>query len=712
MRNWAFLHRQPLSMHLNKRYKIFIQFLIASPVLLQFGFSQVNPAGENIQEGDVLEQMAEENNSEDFNYDTYLESLELLKKEPLNLNYAGLTTLRNTRLFTEIQIRDLLQHIKYYGPLLNIYELQTIPSFTLYDINRILPYISAQPEQSVSLKNIFDEFEGGKYQLYFRTQTILQEQKGYSDDSTLNSPYMGDNYRIYTRFRYAFKNKMSYGFTAEKDPGEEFGGPNQPSGFDFWSAHYFRRSNSFLRSLAIGDYEVRIGQGLTMWNGFGLGKSIYSVAVRRGGPVLDPYTSVDENRFLRGVAATLGSDNLQVTLFSSHKKIDANISEIDSVNQDEPLEISSINYTGLHRTESEIADKDAINETIAGADITYYNPLFTFGVSGIYTQLSNSLNKDISPYEIYDFNSDRLINASAHYSALFRNILFFGETAISDNKKLGALNGLIIPLDSRVDITVLHRYYDKAFQTLYANAFSENSTPQNEQGVYTGIEIRPQRSIKFAGYIDMYKHPWLEYDADAPTHGTDFMGQFTFQPSKIFQTYFRYKNEVWAANADDELQGDMPHDIITDISKTNLRWHMEYKVQQTIVLRSRLEFTLYDESVTDPQKGFIVYQDFNYKPLNSRFAFYTRFAVFNTDSYDTRIYTYESELLYAYSITNFSGRGTRTYFLLQYSPTRWLDLWFKIAGTVYSDRDEIGSGNDVIDGNKKTEAKFQLRINW
>ncbi|MFN3940713.1 MAG: hypothetical protein ACK4IY_08995, partial [Chitinophagales bacterium] len=183
-------------MPLNKLHIFFIRIITAYTVLLQYGLSQVNPAGENIQEGDVLEQLAEESNSEDFNYDTYLESLELLKKEPLNLNYAGLTTLRNTRLFTEIQIRDLLQHIKYYGPLLNIYELQTIPSFTLNDIYRIQPYITVKPEQSISLKNILNDFSGGKYQLFLRTQTTLQQQKGYSGDSTLSSPYLGDNYRL------------------------------------------------------------------------------------------------------------------------------------------------------------------------------------------------------------------------------------------------------------------------------------------------------------------------------------------------------------------------------------------------------------------------------------------------------------------------------------------------------------------------------------
>nr|MBP9547746.1 hypothetical protein [Chitinophagales bacterium] len=235
-------------------------------------YAQINPAGDNIQTGDVLEQMVESEDLSEFDYDTFLEYLDFLKANPINLNNATLTELRNTRLLSEIQIRDLLQHKKYYGSLLNIYELQTISSFTLNDINRIKPYIIVQQNNSASIQNIFNELDGGKYQIYFRSSRIVQEQVGYSGDSTLSSPYLGDNYRIYTRFRYAYKNKLSYGITAEKDPGESFGDSYQPRGFDFYSAHFFRRTNGFIKSLALGDYEVRIGQGLTIFNGFGLGK--------------------------------------------------------------------------------------------------------------------------------------------------------------------------------------------------------------------------------------------------------------------------------------------------------------------------------------------------------------------------------------------------------------------------------------------------------
>lgn len=681
-------------------------------VMLYSAIAQINPAGDNIQTGDVLEQIVESEDASDFDYDTFLEYLDFLKRNPINLNTASLTDLRTTRLFTEAQVRDLLQHIKYYGPLLNIYELQTISTFSMQDIYRILPYITIEKGNTAKIENLLSEFSGGKYQVYFRTSTIVQQQRGYSGDSTLSSPYLGDNYRMYTRFRYAYKNKLSYGITAEKDPGESFGDTYQPNGYDFYSAHFFMRSNGFLKALALGDYEVRIGQGLTILNGFGLGKSVYSLAVRRSGPVLDPYTSVDENRFLRGAAATIGSDNLQLTLFGSYKKIDANVSAVDSANFEEPAEISSINYTGLHRTLNELSDKDAIDETIAGADLTYYNPLFTFGVSGNYSKFSVPLQKDISPYEIFDFNSDALLNVAAHYSVLLRNNLFFGETAMSDNKKIATINGLIISVDPKVDLSLVYRYYDRAYQSIYANAFAENSTPQNEQGMYAGFEIRPKRAFKLSGYLDMYKNPWLEFDADAPAVGSDILGQITYQPNKILQMYLRFKTEVTSLNADSEFQGDVPHDIMTDVVKQNIRWHIDYKVHQSLTLRSRFEYVRYDQSFNVPENGFIIYQDVNYKPLGSAFAFYTRLAVFNTASYDTRLYTYESDLLYAYSITNFSDKGTRTYAMVQYSPLRWIDFWFKIANTHYTNRTEIGSGNDLITGSNKTELRFQVRITW
>ncbi|MBC8173487.1 MAG: hypothetical protein H7X71_06220, partial [Chitinophagales bacterium] len=380
---------------------------------------------------------------------------------------------------------------------------------------------------------------------------------------------------------------------------------------------------------------------------------------------------------------------------------------------EEVTEVSSFQSSGLHRTETELADKDAIHETIGGIDISYFREQLTIGIAAVYFGYDTELNKDISPYEMYDFEGDQLLNASLHYSYLFRNILFFGETAMSDNKKVGTLNGIIMPIDKTVDLTVSYRYYDPAYQTLYALAFSENSLPQNEEAIYMGLEIKPVRTWKISGYIDLYKNPWLEFDADAPAYGTDLLGEVNFKPNKIFETYLRFKNEVSDNNLSSVYTEDEEHDIIGNREKGYIRWHMIYKINSAIILKSRVEHSYYEEQTGIPEKGYLVYQDVHYDPLNFPLSFSTRITFFNTDSYNTRIYTYENDVLYAYSIVALSGRGMRSYLTLAYSPFKWMDMWFRIGQTWYDDNDEvIGSGLDAITGNTKSDAKLQIRLKW
>ena len=691
-------------------FSIIFLFLVLS------AYGQNNGYEGRLMEGDILENAVEKANSDDFNYDTYQQNLDYLKENPVNLNKAGAIELRRTTLFTEVQIRDLLQHIKYYGELLNLYELQTIPSFTLDDIERIKPYVALSDKITYGKVPFAKQLYTGNYQYFLRLQKILEDQAGYNNDPSVSNPYLGSNLRIYTRFGYNYQNRLRYGFTAEKDPGEEFFGTYEPYGFDFYSAHFFMQGKGFVKSLALGDYELKIGQGLTMWSGFGFGKSVYPLAIRRTGPVLDDYTSVNENTFLRGAAATMGKRNLYVTVFGSHKKLDANVAVVDTVDES-VLEVSSITESGLHRNESELEDKDAISETIAGADVSYYRGQFSLGISSIYFHLSSDLTLRQDPYNYFYFSGHQLLSSSLHYNYLWRNVLFFGETAMSDNAKVATVNGLIIPLDRKMDIAILNRYFDKAYQTLpsYAGSFSDNAVPQNETGTYLGLEVRPASAWKVSGYLDVYRHPWLEFQTDGPSTGTDVLGQVIYQPSKAFQTYIRYKHELTDHNYTGPIDQDPESNMqfITGVDKTNIRWHLSYDMSKDLSLRSRIEISLYDDNISEPERGYIAFQDVNYHPFGKKWGINTRFCLFNTDSYNTRIYTYESDVLYAYSIIALYGRGTRYYASFSYSPTRWLDIWLRFSQTWYDEMvTESSSIASSVPGNTKSEGKVQVRIKW
>ena len=87
-------------------------------------------------------------------------------------------------------------------------------------------------------------------------------------------------------------------------------------------------------------------------------------------------------------------------------------------------------------------------------------------------------------------------------------------------------------------------------------------------------------------------------------------------------------------------------------------------------------------------------------------------SCFHTDDYDSRVYAYEKGLLYTFYVPSFSGHGFRYSVHLRYDMKDWLMLIAKIGQTIYTDRDEISSGNDLIKGNKKTDLQLQVRLKF
>ena len=106
-------------------------------------------------------------------------------------------------------------------------------------------------------------------------------------------------------------------------------------------------------------------------------------------------------------------------------------------------------------------------------------------------------------------------------------------------------------------------------------------------------------------------------------------------------------------------------------------------------------------------------QDANWRPAKLPLQLGFRYQFFDARAYGNRLYAYERDILYAFSIPMFYGVGSRYYFNAKYDIAEFCSLWFKIARTHYTDgRKEISSGNEAIAGNKKTDVRFLLRLKW
>ena len=123
--------------------------------------------------------------------------------------------------------------------------------------------------------------------------------------------------------------------------------------------------------------------------------------------------------------------------------------------------------------------------------------------------------------------------------------------------------------------------------------------------------------------------------------------------------------------------------------------------------KSRMEWSRYNES-----DGYLLLQDVRYKPLESKWSLTLRYALFETDTYDSRIYAYEPDVLYAFSVPAHYGSGQRYLLVLKYRFHRKLSAWLRLSETAYFDRNFVKSGWEEVAGNKVTEVKMLLRYKF
>ena len=658
-----------------------------------------------------IEFIAEQLETEEIDLTNVVQQLNYYFDHPLNLNGATADELEELNLLSDVQISDLLLHIKLFGKLITIYELQSLEYWDLQTIQLVQPFVKVDDKLESLHISLKEAVKQGNYELYMRYQTSPEEKTGYQQvpDSVLqasNNYYYGNPDRYYSRFRYSYRTNLSIGVTGEKDAGEQFFRGAQKDGFDFYSAHAFFKGGKYLKALAVGDYQVQIGQGLNLWSGYAFGKTADVTNIKRSANPIRPYTSVDESRFMRGAAIDLGFGPFSLLAFASMKKVDASVLA-DSLYDDLEF-VSSINLSGLHRTNSEIQKKDALTEKMAGANFRYRNRNFQLGIAGVYQGYDKDFNKSIQPYNQFDFRGKEMVSLSGDYSYVIRNFNFFGEASRSSYSGNWAnVHGVLFSLDSRASFSLLYRNYQKGYQTFYNNGFSEGSNTQNENGIYAGFKLKLSPAWTINTYADLFTFPWMKYQVDAPTAGHELLIQPSYKPNKQLEIYARFRQQLRQKNSRDSDGTVTP---IDDVLQRNYRLNLSYAVSEFFTVKSRIEYVTINRPSNAPEDGLIITQDVLFKPKNLPFDLSLRYALFDTDSYDTRIYTYENNALYVFAVPAYYYQGSRGYMLIRYSFLKRFDLWVRYGTFIYNNRKTLGSGAEEIQGSKKSDVTVQLRI--
>jgi len=690
------------------------QFIILFFWLLGINsFAQNNELSSPIKEQEI-ENSTEKNDAE-TNDDFYWQRLEAFRKHPVDLNMAEETDLEDLQLLTGLQVQNFLSYRRIFGKFLSIYELQSIPGWDINTIKNVLSFVTVNNENFLQ-ETLKQRWKQGNNSLLVRVSQQIEKAHGYFKPTDSSSYYLGSPQKIFFRYKYEYKNLMQFGLLGDKDAGEQFFRGAQKYGFDFYSIHFFTKNIGIIKSLALGDFTVNLGQGLIQWQSLAFTKSADVLAIKRQSAVLRPYNSSGEFNFHRGAGITLYKKNWEITVFGSFRKISANL-VADTLKSDEY--VSSFESSGYHRTSAEIADRNILTQIAFGGNLVFVQKNYRVGINMMNYRFSKNIQKQDLPYNLFSLQGKTWNNESIDYGFVFQNIHFFGETAVDKNFHYAMVNGALISVAPVIDVSFIYRNISSAYQSLYANAFTENTAVNNEKGFYSGISIHPFAGWSVEAYVDIYKFPWLKYQVDAPGSGRDYFIQLEYKSNKNFNIYTRYKNESKNQNLSD--LNFMTHHVVF-IPKQDWRTEMQIRINKKLELRNRIELLWYDRDAADYEQGFTILTDFFYSPFLKSVSGNLRLQYFETDGYNSRIYVYENDVLYNYSIPAFYGKGFRYYINLNYNFKKLsrnkklerihIEAWLRWSQTIYANQNTLGSGLDEIQGNRKSEIKFQTIFGW
>ena len=266
----------------------------------------------------------------------------------------------------------------------------------------------------------------------------------------------------------------------------------------------------------------------------------------------------------------------------------------------------------------------------------------------------NKLKVGVTAIEnLYSDSTDAqsVVGVNARYN--WGRVDLWGEVAATQGKHWGwgGIVGMNFTPISDVNILALYRYYSPYFDNPYAYAFSEKSRLNDENGFYLGVDVRTLAKWRLAAYVDAFRE------------GYDAMAQADFIPN---QTY----DMNWRVRARRQVGKDT----------YALRYRLVYRLPDWI-FRTQADANLVRNDTWN--YGVSILQDVEFHLDKLPLVLQLRLQAFDARLWNNRIYIYENDVLYAYSIPFVYGLGGRFWLNVRYKISDYLSIYLRFSETVY-----------------------------
>ena len=590
----------------------------------------------------------------EVDYEQLQTDLYALHESPIDLNNTSDEELTQLYFLSPQQIDAILAYA-YRHPFESLYELRLIPELADYEIRDLLPFVyinrAALNSEAINTDALYAKEIFAKAHHELLTRIDARNIEAYEGTDP-----------IYTQFRYRFdfRRRVTFGVQLRRPAG----------GFarDLQYGAYLQlnKITPHLHTLVAGNFQASFGQGLVLAPVFHAGKSMYVTSVGQQREGLRYYSSVD-GQGLHGAGATLRWEWNKTTR----------------------LDVSAL-YS-MRRA------NDSTWHHLLGANLTLRHKKLQVEL----TAIENLWSDSIHPYTNAKYNrhyfrgrNQAVIGASFRYNHGWFDM--FGEVATAQNYQItndqspitkshwgfGTIIGSRFYPTNGISLLALYRYYSPYFDNALGYAFSETSRLGDENGGYLGFDITRLRNWRFIGYGDIFYFSGYKYGLGDATRtlGYDAMAEIQYSWSK-HPSFQGGDGGRLSLRLRARQKGDATYSTRAQFDWVQGSWSLRTTAEANIIpsklstLNSQLTY------------GYTIFQDISYSlPLREGRGLGLRLRLqgFDAREWANRIYTYEHDVLYAYSIPAVYGLGGRAYLCLRWQIIPQLALYFRASETVYA----------------------------
>lgn len=595
----------------------------------------------------------------EVDYEQLQADLYALHESPINLNSTCDEELSQLYFLSPRQIDDILAYADRH-PFESLYELKMIQSLADYEIRDLLPFVrigTRAPDDTMFAREVF---HNAKHEIITRV-----------DARNIEAFEGTDPVYVQTRYRFDYKRRIIFG-----------GQLRRPAGGDGLSLQYgaylqLRDITPHLHTLVAGNYQASFGQGLVLAPVFHSGKSAYIQFIGKANEGLRYYSSVDGEE-LHGVGATFRH------AFNAHTRLDV---------------------SGLYSLKRA---NDSTWHHLVGANMTLRHKQLEVQL----TAIENIWQDTIYPYRNAAYNqhyfrgtNQAVIGASARYNYGWFDA--FAEVATSQNYKrfeeaingeainsphwgYGIIAGSRLYPTSGVSLIALYRYYSPFFDNTLGYSFSETSRMGDENGGYLGFDISRLSHWRFTGYGDVFLFSGPKYGIpESPSLGYDVMIETQYHPNIQYWLSLRVRARK---------KGN------TSTYSTRFTFDWQYGGWSLRTTADANYVQSYGISIAQD----IAY-DFSQLPIGNRrvpLSLRLRLQGFDAREWANRIYLYEHDVLYAFSIPAVYGLGGRFYVNLRWQIMSQMALYFRLSETIYAQQWATAHDRPI----SRTDIHLLLRV--